>query len=282
MLKDTRIFKTQLACLNNPNRNPTTKLTPTQKLYIHLGYYDPAIGRFINADGLVSTGQGVLGGNMFAYCGNNPANYSDPHGNCFVRTNFNIATTMANIVVGAILAPFIELINNDNSNAGFDGHSGDGRLTEQQKNDNAEFVYDYLKEKGWSDNAIFAVLGNMEHESYDINPGKWQDGGGSGYGIVQWDPASKYLGWAAANGYAADSLTGQLEFLIYSMQPGRGEWFDNPNHPGYYLSSSAFISSTASVEYLTTVFMWSYERPGAPHLDRRINNALGWESYFRG
>ncbi|MBQ4154208.1 MAG: RHS repeat protein [Clostridia bacterium] len=35
-------------------------------------YYDPEIGRFINADGYVSTGQGVLGNNMFVYCGNNP------------------------------------------------------------------------------------------------------------------------------------------------------------------------------------------------------------------
>lgn len=35
-------------------------------------YYDPEIGRFINADALVSTGQGLLGNNMFAYCGNNP------------------------------------------------------------------------------------------------------------------------------------------------------------------------------------------------------------------
>ena len=29
------------------------------------------MGRFINADGLISTGQGLLGNNMFAYCGNN-------------------------------------------------------------------------------------------------------------------------------------------------------------------------------------------------------------------
>ncbi len=30
------------------------------------------MGRFINADALVSTGQGILGNNMFAYCRNNP------------------------------------------------------------------------------------------------------------------------------------------------------------------------------------------------------------------
>jgi len=48
--------------------------------YLNSRYYDPAIGRFINADGYASTGQGVLGGNMFAYCLNNPTNRVDPSG----------------------------------------------------------------------------------------------------------------------------------------------------------------------------------------------------------
>ena len=44
-------------------------------------YYDPELGRFLNADAYVSTGQGILGNNMFAYCGNSPIIFSDPHGN---------------------------------------------------------------------------------------------------------------------------------------------------------------------------------------------------------
>ena len=43
-------------------------------------YYDPVVGRFINADGYASTGQGFLGYNMFAYCNNNPVNYRDCEG----------------------------------------------------------------------------------------------------------------------------------------------------------------------------------------------------------
>ena len=39
--------------------------------YLQSRYYDPMVGRFINADMLVSTGQGIIGYNMFAYCGNN-------------------------------------------------------------------------------------------------------------------------------------------------------------------------------------------------------------------
>ncbi len=48
--------------------------------YLQSRYYDPSIGRFINADSFASTGQGFLGYNMFAYCNNNPGKYQDPHG----------------------------------------------------------------------------------------------------------------------------------------------------------------------------------------------------------
>ena len=51
--------------------------------YLQSRYYDPEIGRFLNADAFASTGQGILGNNMFAYCGNNPVNYCDPTGQKF-------------------------------------------------------------------------------------------------------------------------------------------------------------------------------------------------------
>ena len=48
--------------------------------YLQSRYYDPQIGRFINADGYTSTGQGFVGNNMFAYCNNNPISNSDSSG----------------------------------------------------------------------------------------------------------------------------------------------------------------------------------------------------------
>lgn len=51
--------------------------TETGFYYLQSRYYDPAIGRFINADSFASTGQDFIGYNMFAYCGNNPVNRSD-------------------------------------------------------------------------------------------------------------------------------------------------------------------------------------------------------------
>ena len=48
--------------------------------YLNSRYYDPEIGRWLNADGYVSTGQGILGTNMFAYCENNTVSRVDPTG----------------------------------------------------------------------------------------------------------------------------------------------------------------------------------------------------------
>ena len=48
--------------------------------YLQSRYYNPEWGRFLNADTLVSTGQGNLGNNMFAYCLNNPVAYQDSAG----------------------------------------------------------------------------------------------------------------------------------------------------------------------------------------------------------
>ncbi|MGM9669456.1 MAG: RHS repeat-associated core domain-containing protein, partial [Faecousia sp.] len=54
--------------------------TETGFYYLQSRYYDPELGRFLNADAFAATGQGVLGNNMFAYCLNNPANRTDTSG----------------------------------------------------------------------------------------------------------------------------------------------------------------------------------------------------------
>ena len=48
--------------------------------YLQSRYYDPEVGRFINADGYVSTGTGILSYNIFYYCSNNPIIFKDDSG----------------------------------------------------------------------------------------------------------------------------------------------------------------------------------------------------------
>ena len=57
--------------------------TDTGLYYLQSRYYDPAIGRFINADSYASTGQDFIGNNMFTYCKNNPTNCFDITGCCY-------------------------------------------------------------------------------------------------------------------------------------------------------------------------------------------------------
>ena len=55
--------------------------TETKLYYLQTRYYDPEVGRFINADAFTSTDiSSPLGTNMFAYCENNPVAREDPSG----------------------------------------------------------------------------------------------------------------------------------------------------------------------------------------------------------
>ena len=55
--------------------------TETGLYYLNSRYYDPEVGRFVNADSQYDEAVGVLGYNLFAYCANNPINSLDPTGN---------------------------------------------------------------------------------------------------------------------------------------------------------------------------------------------------------
>ena len=59
----------------------------TKLYYLQSRYYNPEMGRFINADGIYDTNQGILRHNMYAYCLNNPVNAYDPDGKC-IRLGF--------------------------------------------------------------------------------------------------------------------------------------------------------------------------------------------------
>lgn len=73
----------------------------TSLYYLQSRYYNPTWGRFINADAYASTGQGILGYNMFAYCQNNPVIFSDPTGE-FILTALIVGVIAGAAIGGAI------------------------------------------------------------------------------------------------------------------------------------------------------------------------------------
>ncbi len=84
--------------------------------YLQSRYYDPAMGRFINVDGLTGKNGNLLTHNMYAYANNNPVMNVDPNG------DFPILIT-------AVLAIWLLLcLKADNSQTVIDSDLASGRI----------------------------------------------------------------------------------------------------------------------------------------------------------
>ena len=73
--------------------------TETGFYFLQSRYYDPTVGRFINADGQLGGNGDIQSYNLFAYCSNDPINHSDPTGKVVGEV---IGTGVAVIVIIAI------------------------------------------------------------------------------------------------------------------------------------------------------------------------------------
>lgn len=85
----------------------------TETGFYYLRHYDSVVSRFINADSFTSTGDGLLGYNMFAYCGNNPVCYSDPTGHFALVDDLLVllglaVVTAVTAIVTAVALPVIQ------------------------------------------------------------------------------------------------------------------------------------------------------------------------------
>ena len=97
--------------------------TETALYYLQSRYYDPEMGRFINADIYVSTSQTVMGHNMFAYCGNNPVQNIDTKGEFFF-TAIGSLTGFAGSALVATVNNIVTGSNDDIITAGIYGAAG--------------------------------------------------------------------------------------------------------------------------------------------------------------
>lgn len=125
---------------------------------------------------------------------------------------------------------------------------------------NAEYIYSYLSDCGWTAEAVAGLLGNMQHES-SINPGRWQsDNVGNmsgGYSLVQWTPASNYISWCEGQANSDPSaMDTALSRIIYELEHGLQYYAT----PAYDISFRAFTQSTDSPYTLACAFAWNYER----------------------
>lgn len=160
-----------------------------------------------------------------------------------------------------------------------DVHASNTFLTEQQQWDNAAYIFDFLKARGWSETAICGLMGNMKSES-TLNPGLWEgmDEGNSsaGLGLVQWTPATKLLDYAAKKGLKYDDMNLQLDAIDTDAIPG---WIPTSSFP---MSFDEFKHSDKSAGDLALVYLANYERPFNPFQPIRAQQAEEFYNKFAG
>lgn len=172
------------------------------------------------------------------------------------------------------------------SSVSFDQPSEDNEVFNQSKNQNIKvnnsikgdkkYVFDFFynkllelnKNKENSDQLsqiqAAGMVGNLIHES-GLQTGIKGDGG-KALGLAQWHPNRQKGLKALADSRGVDitDLDTQLEYI----------WQELNSTEKKALNS---VLNSKTVEQATTAFMRDYERPGAPHLNSRINYA---KSFF--
>lgn len=140
---------------------------------------------------------------------------------------------------------------------------------------NATYIYNYFINQGWTSQATAGMLGNMVAES-GLKPDQWEIGGGGGYGLVQWTPATAMQNWCNSNGYNYASLAGQCAYIQYQMTHGL------QFYPSSYsaMTASQYMHSTQSAYNLAMIFNANFERPAVAYQPARGDYATYWYNYF--
>lgn len=150
--------------------------------------------------------------------------------------------------------------------------------------ENAQMIYNILNARGWSLNAICAVIGNIYGES-GLNPWRWNSDNvqakGStqsiAYGLVQFYPYTKY-----ADNTNAQAITGfgvNYSDQVGSTSDGNAqiifvdEYGDYISSSSYSLSYSDFKTSSESIDYLVNAWYYNYERAGGSPNETRFTVA---------
>ena len=156
--------------------------------------------------------------------------------------------------------------------------------------ENVMKIVEVLAGLGFSVNAMAGIIGNIEAES-GLNPWRWESDTvnlSGGYGLLQYTPATKYIGNGTAQGFTEyapnypvgsggqDDGTAQLKFLDAT---NTAEYFPTSAYP---LTYSQFKESTQSPDYLAAAWLYNYERPLDPSatIAARQANAVYWYNFI--
>jgi len=130
-------------------------------------------------------------------------------------------------------------------------------------------IDDVLKELGYSTEARAAKLGNIGVETGYTYNFQQQQQNGKGYGLYQLDFQKPFYNKYLKDNKLKDSAANQLIFTHKVLQGN--DKIMGINTKDRKDLQEAFKSN--DVAFITKMFSDKYEKPGVPHLDRRIEEA---------
>ena len=139
---------------------------------------------------------------------------------------------------------------------------------------NAQIIWLFLRQHGFSEAAAAGVMGNMFGESR-LNPDITEVDGYGGYGLCQWTFSRKtdLINWCNSNGYDYRTLEGQLNFMIYELELP------------YYQQNLSNYKNLTDVWTATDQWLTYYEgctvRTEIVHWNDRINAANEYYSQLK-
>ncbi|MGH7238101.1 MAG: phage tail tip lysozyme, partial [Candidatus Saccharimonadales bacterium] len=142
---------------------------------------------------------------------------------------------------------------------------------------NVKDSYDFFVQNGFSPTQAAGIVGNLMLESgfnKTVNPTQLELVRGGGYGIAQFTPPTDMEKWVIAKGEDPDSLKGQLDYLLYSL--------NNTTYQGHSVVQD--IKSATTIRQAVLAFQGNllvggsyrgYERPGDENgtVGQRTTNA---------
>jgi len=140
----------------------------------------------------------------------------------------------------------------------------------QLQTENAKYIYQYFKNKGWTCEAIAGMLGNMQAESGII--ADIAERGGDGFGLVQWTPRSKLINWANSLNLDYKEIEAQCRRIQWELENSH-QFYSTSQYP---LTFKQYTQSTKNPAYLALAFLANYERPLNSNQPIRSTYANNW------
>lgn len=136
---------------------------------------------------------------------------------------------------------------------------------------NAEKIWGYLSQQGFSSEATAGIMGNLMQES-GLDPNATNSNGA--YGIGQWMGGRKknLEKFAEGKGLKANSLEAQLQFLMHELEGGDSRTASILNENG----GLGALKGSNNVDSATSLFEKAFERSGGDSMGKRQNYADGF------